>query len=155
LCLGVQRSIEERRGFAKNVAANRAAFEVAKTMNLPIVFQSLHVIYPVAGERRAERSALFLDIPDSTIASMVPQPKLEWLRRTLRVERDIARSHARVYAFPVMVTQSTLDSTPRFLFVASDESLPRLYKSVVLFTSKVFPHHGMVRLSPTLALLER
>src|SRR5205085_1321348 len=99
LCLGVQRSIEERRGFAKNVAANRAAFEVATTMNLPIVFQSLHVIYPVAGERRAERSALFLDIPDSTIASMVPQPKLEWLRRTLRVERDIARSHARVYAF--------------------------------------------------------
>ena len=153
--LGVRRSIAERSGFARNVAANRAAFAGARSMNLPIVFQSLHVIYPVAGEQRSQRLALFLELPDSTIAAMVPQPKLEWVRRTLRIERDIARSHARVYQFPVMVTQAHLDSTPRFMFIASDESLPPLYKSVDLFAEKVFPHHRLSRLSPTLALLTR
>ena len=51
--LGVRRSIAERSGFARNVAANRAAFAGARSMNLPIVFQSLHVIYPAAGEQRS------------------------------------------------------------------------------------------------------
>jgi hypothetical protein len=155
VALAARRSIAERRGFAKNVAANRAAFAGARALNLPIVFQSLHVVYPVAGEQRSERFALFLELPDSTIAAMVPQPKLEWVRRTLRIERDIARSHARVYQFPVMVTQAQLDSTRRFVLIASDESLPPLYKSVDLFTERVFPHHRLSRLSPTLALLTR
>jgi hypothetical protein len=153
--LGVRRTASERREFARSVAANRAAFEQAKSMNLPIVFQSLLEVYPVAGLRPAERRALFLDIPDSTIAAMVPQPRLGWLRRTLRIERDIARSHARYYEFPVIVTQARLDSTSRFLFIGSDASLPRLYTRVDLFTKALFPHHRVTRLSPNLALLER
>jgi hypothetical protein len=124
-------------------------------MNLPVVFQNLHVIYSVAGLRRAERRALFLDIPDSTIVAMTPQKRLERVRRNLRIDRNIARSHARVYGFPVMVTQAQLDSTSRFLFVASDESLPNIYGRVDLFTKAVFPHHRLTRLSPNLALLER
>jgi hypothetical protein len=153
--LGVRRTVAERRDFVTSVEANQAAFERAKSMNLPVVFQNLHVIYSVAGLRRAERRALFLDIPDSTIVAMTPQKRLERVRRNLRIDRNIARSHARVYGFPVMVTQAQLDSTSRFLFVASDESLPNIYGRVDLFTKAVFPHHRLTRLSPNLALLER
>lgn len=153
--LGVRRTVAERRDFVNNVEANQAAFERAKSMNLPVVFQNLHVIYSVAGLRRAERRALFLDIPDSTIVALTPQKRLERVRRNLRIDRNIARSHARVYGFPVMVTQAQLDSTSRFLFVASDESLPNIYGRVDLFTKTVFPHHRLTRLSPNLALLER
>jgi hypothetical protein len=153
--LGVRRTIAERREFARSVADNVAAFQRAKSMNLPIVFQSLLAVYPVAGLRPADPRALFLDMPDSTIAAIVPQPRLEWLRRNLRIERDIARSHAYHYAFPTMVTQARLDSTPRFLFIASDESLPRLYTRVDLFAKAAFPNHRVTRLTSNLALLER
>jgi hypothetical protein len=153
--LGVRRIVAERRDFANYVTANQAAFERAKSMNLPVVFQSVHLIYPVAGLQRAERRALFLDIPDSMIVAMTPQTRLERVRRNLLLDRNVARSHARVYGFPVMVTQAQLDSTSRFLFVASDESLPNLYGRVDLFTKAVFPHHRLTRLSPNLALLER
>jgi len=153
MCLGLQRSIQERRRFQETVAANSAAFELAKKTRLPVVFHSILALYPVAGLAR-DTAALFLELPDSTIYAMVP-PRLSWLRRDLRVERNIALGHAHAYGFPRIASQSQLDSTTRFLFIASDQTLPRLYQSVDLFTATVFPHHRLMRLSPNLALLER
>src|SRR5204863_63949 len=63
-----QRSVAEKRDYADGVRANAAAFEKAKTMNVPVVFLGLHSIYPVAGPERSPTSlARDLDLPDSTI----------------------------------------------------------------------------------------
>lgn len=152
--LAVRRTIAERSAFAATVRANSAAFERAKSMELPIVFQSVLAVYPVAGPERSP-SALFLDLPDSTIAALVPQPRLHWLRRNLTLERNIARGHARTYGFPGIATQARLDTTPRFLLIASSESLPRLYEQVEKFAAAVFPRHHLRRLTDNLSLLER
>ena len=153
--LAGRRTIRDKREFAEMVRLNEEAYARARAMNLPIVFASLHTAYPVAGPTRAERRALFLELPDSTIAAMVPQPRLAWLRRHITVERNIARGHARVYGFPVLAPQSQLDTTRSFLLVGPDESFPRLYKDFGKFAPTVFPHHQAERLSPYLALFQR
>jgi hypothetical protein len=155
LVLAGRRAIGEKREFAEMVRLNDEAYARALTMNLPVVFASLHTAYPVAGPRRAERRALFVELPDSTIQSMVPQERLAWLRRHIAVERNIARGHARTYGFPILAPQAQLDTTRAFLLVGPDESFPRLYKQFDLFVGKVFPHHRGERLSPNLAILRR
>ncbi|HEX7938937.1 MAG TPA: hypothetical protein VF483_08065, partial [Gemmatimonadaceae bacterium] len=151
---GVRNSINDRRETANNIAETRAAFDQATALHLPIVFPSILALYPIGGPLK-DQTVLFLDLPDSTISALVPQPRLAWMRRNLTVERNIARGHRGVYGFPAIATQAGLDTTPRFLLVATDESLPRLYPRVDLFAKAVFPRHHVTRLSPTLALLER
>jgi hypothetical protein len=153
--LAGRRVIAEKRDFAEQVRLNDEAYARALTEHLPIVFASLHTAYPVAGPRRAERRALFLELSDSTIREMVPQPRLGWLRRHITVERNIARGHARAYGFPVLAAQAQLDTTRAFLLVGPDESFPRLYKEFDRFAAKVFPHHRATRLTPNLARFER
>lgn len=156
LGLTVRRIITEKREYASAVAANAAAFEQAKAMNAPIVFWGMHNIYPVVGPRRSDHErARYLDLPDSTIAAMFPQERLGWLRNNMRIDRDQARSHERVYGFPTMAPQAQLDTTPRFLLVGADEGRPRLYERVDVFAAKLFPRHRLTRLSPNLALLQR
>jgi hypothetical protein len=153
--LAARRTMADKRDFAEMVRLNEAAYARALTMDLPVVFASLHTAYPVAGPRRAERRALFVDLPDSTIREMVPQERLGWLRRHIAVERNIARGHARVYGFPVLAPQAQLDTTRAFLLVGPPESFPRLYKEFDKFVGKVFPRHSATRLSPNLAILKR
>jgi hypothetical protein len=155
VALSARRVIADKRDFARMVRLNEEAYAQALTMDLPIVFASLHTAYPVAGPRRAERRALFLELPDSTIATMIPQPRLGWLRRHVAVERNIARGHARVYGFPVLAPQAQLDTARRFLLVGPEESFPRLYKQFDKFVGTVFPRHRATRLTPNLAILER
>lgn len=153
--LAARRVIAEKREFARMVALDSAAYERAATMDMPVVFASLHTAYPVAGPRRAERRARFLELPDSTISDMIPQPRLAWLRRHVTIERNIARGHARAYGFPVLVSQAQLDTARAFVLVGSDESFPRLYKRLDLFAARVFPRHRARRLTDNLALFER
>jgi hypothetical protein len=153
--LAARRVIAEKREFAEMVRLTEEAYARALPTDLPIVFASLHTAYPVAGPRRAERRARFLELPDSTIQAMVPQPRLDWLRRHIAVERNIARGHARTYGFPVLAPQAQLDTTRAFYLVGPDESFPRLYKRFDLFVGKVFPHHRAERLTPYLAILRR
>lgn len=155
VALAGRRAVAEKREFAAMARLNAEAYAQALTMNRPIVFASLHTAYPVAGPRRKERRALFVELPDSTIQEMIPQPRLGWLRRHVMVERNIARGHARTYGFPVLVSQSQLDTISSFVLVGPDESFPRLYKRFDLFVGKVFPRHRGRRLTPNLALLER
>jgi hypothetical protein len=152
--LGVQRTIAERQDFANGVAANAAAYDLAKRTNLPIVFPSILAMYPVAGLQR-DQSARFLDLPDSTIRFLFPQERLEWLRRHFRLERNIARGHSRAYGFPRLATQAELDSTPRFLLLATDLSLPGGYKNATAFGRALFPGFRVTRLNQYLALFER
>jgi hypothetical protein len=150
----VHRAIAIRGDEARAVSETQSAFDQATALHLPIVFPSILAMYPVGGPSR-DQTLLFLDLPDSAIAALVPQPRLGWLRRDLTVARNIARGHHSAYGFPAIVMQSQLDTTPRFLIVATEESLPRLYPRMDWYAKAVFPHHRLTRLSPTLALLER
>jgi hypothetical protein len=102
---------------------------------------------------RAPR-ARYLDLSDSTLARLYPNDELAWLRDFFRVERDIGRSQAKLFGFPTIATQTELDSTRRFLLVATDASLPRGYKDVEVFGKLVFPSHSVRRLSGSLALFD-
>jgi hypothetical protein len=152
--LGIRRTIAEKSDFANGVAANAAAYELAKSMKLPVVFESILDVYPVAGLHR-DPAALYLDLPDSTIRSLFPQERLEWLRRHLRLRRNIARGHWRAFGFPRLATQAELDSTPRWLLLATDISLPGGYKNVAVFGHRLFPEFRVTRLNERLALFER
>jgi hypothetical protein len=123
-------------------------------MKLPVVFESILDVYPVAGLQR-DPAALYLDLPDSTIHSLFPQERLEWLRRHLRLRRNIARGHWRAFGFPRLATQAELDSTPRWLLLATDISLPGGYKNVAVFGHRLFPEFRVTRLNERLALFER
>ena len=125
-------------------------------MNVPVVFLGLHSIYPVAGPERSPTSlARDLDLPDSTIADLFPSAPMAPIRKKYRLDRDQARGHARIYGFPILATQAQLDTTSRFLLLASDASLPGGYKSPALFARAVFPQHRATRIDSTLSLFER
>jgi hypothetical protein len=154
--LGVQRVIIEKREFAAVVASNSTVFERAKAMQLPIVFWGLHNIYPVAGPQRSPRTlARYLDLPDSSITALFPSDAMGPVRKKYRLDRDQARGHARTYGFPILATQAQLDSSPRFLLLAADLTLPGGYKRPETFGRALFPRHRVVRINETLSLFER
>jgi hypothetical protein len=148
--------IGAKQDYATSVHANQAVFEEAKAMNIPILFQYMHLVFPVAGPQRSpETLARFLDIPDSTLLALYPSPRVEWLRRQFRLERSQARLHARIYGFPILATQAQLDTTPRFLLLATDLQLPGGYKQAEKWGLAVFPRHKVTRLNGVLSLFER
>jgi len=156
LVVVAQRAVTEKREYADLVRANTAAFEKAKMMNLPVVFLGLHAIYPVAGPVRSAQSlARDLDLPDSTIAALFPSEPMAPIRKKYRLDRDQARGHERIYGFPILATQAQLDTTSRFILLATDASLPGGYKSPQLFGRALFPRHRAVRIDSTLSLFER
>jgi hypothetical protein len=151
----VRTTIREKREFADGVNTNSAALVEARRMHLPIVFHALMPMYPVAAPQRDDHNARFLDLPDTTLAALYPGDRLAWLRRRFVVERGQARLHHRVYDFPTLGAQASLDSLPAFLLFAKDLSLPGGYKQAELFGHAVFPRHKVTRLSATLSLFER
>ena len=158
LLLNVQRLIATRSDFAADVAALSGAFEAAKSRQVPVVFWGLHSIYPVAGpvRQRTEASpARYLDLPDSTLTTLFPGEAMEPVRKKYRLDRDQARGHARTYGFPVLATQTQLDTTPRFLLLAAEGSLPGGYKRPDAFGRAVFPAHRVSPINGMLSLFER
>jgi hypothetical protein len=156
LCLGAQRTIAEKQEFADLFAVLRTAYEQAKGARLPIVFTSMHIIYPTAGLQRSDSMpARYLDLPDSTIAALFPEPGMEPIRKKIRLDRDQARGHARTYRFPILATQAQLDTTRRFFLLATDISLPGGYKSAELYGRALFPRHQVRRLNSVLSIFER
>ena len=136
--------------------ANAYAFEEAKALHVPIVFWGLHQIYPVAGPQRSPTTlARYLDLPDSTLATLFPSDAMAPVRKKYRLDRDQARGHARTYHFPILATQAQLDSTPRFVLLATEATLPGGYKRAELFGRALFPRHHVVRLSNRVSLFER
>jgi hypothetical protein len=158
LLLNVERLIAARSAFATDVAAMSGAFDAAKSRHLPVVFWGLHSIYPVAGpvrQRTAASPARYLDLPDSTLTALFPGEAMEPVRKKYRLDRDQARGHARTYGFPVLVTQTQLDTTPRFLLIAAEGSLPGGYKRPEVFGQALFPAHRVSRIDGMLSLFER
>lgn len=148
--------IAEHRQFARVVAVNRAGFERAKQDGVPVVFQRLHVIYPVAAtERGPGTPARYLDISDSAFAAMYPQPEAARFVAGLRLDRDQARYHAGIYGWPVMAPVAALDTVRKFYLVSTDATLPPGYSPVSRYAAALFPRHRVRRLTPVLSVLER
>jgi hypothetical protein len=156
LCLGAKRAIAEKQEFADLFAVLTAEYEQAKAEHVPIVFTSMHIIYPTAGLQRSDTMpARYLDLPDSTIMALFPAPGMEPIRKKIRLDRDQARGHARTYRFPILATQAQLDTTRRFFLLATDISLPGGYKSAALYGRALFPRHQVRRLNSVLSIFER
>lgn len=157
LLLSGQQVISARRDWAADVGALTRAYEDAKTRKLPIVFWGLHSIYPVAGpvsQRTRHSLARYLDLPDSSLAVLFPGDAMEAVRKKYRLDRDQARGHARTYGFPVLATQSQLDSM-RFVLLSAEMSLPGGYKRPESFGRALFPRHLVSRINGMLSLFER
>jgi hypothetical protein len=147
--------IQEQRAFVQGVELNARAFRRAKADSVPVIFQRLHVIYPVAGtERGPATPARYIDIPDSTYDGMYPQPEAARLKASLMLDRDQARYHAGLYGWPVMAPVASLDTTSRFYIVAMDATLPPGYAPMAAYAARLFPRHRVTRLGPALSLLE-
>jgi hypothetical protein len=158
------REAGRKRAFAAGIAQERRAVLDAAKTGLPLVFQSQHVMYPALGPELilTRRGAVtpwrvaFLDLPDSTLNDLFP-PLSRWyqLNKGIRLERDFARVHAARFRFPPLASQAVLDTTERFLFVATDARVPRGVDDVTALARATFPRHLVTRLSESLLLLER
>jgi hypothetical protein len=156
LCLGAKRAIAEKQEFADLFAVLTAEYERAEAEHVPIVFTSMHIIYPTAGLQRSDTmAARYLDLPDSTIMALFPEPGMEPIRKKIRLDRDQARGHARTYRFPILATQAQLDTTRRFFLLATDISLPGGYKSAERYGRALFPKHRVVRINQVLSVFDR
>lgn len=136
----------------------------AKRTGLPLVFQSQHTMYPALGpdlimnrgSDDAQWGGGYLDLPDSTLNDLFPRDS-RWyqLNKGIRLERDFARVHAARFGFPKLTPQAVLDTTRRFLLIASDARVPRGVDDITALARATFPRHQVTRLSENLLLLER
>lgn len=143
--------------FAIGVRHEREVLQRAEEMRLPIVFQSLHTMYPqVAATRGAGQDVMFLDLPDSTLDAAFPRGT-PWFQanKGLWLERDFARVQSARFGFPVLAPQAALDTTSRFLFLATTVRLPRGVPDVSSLARAAFPRHRVTPIAEDLLLLER
>ncbi len=156
LWVSFQREAGRKRAFAIGIADESRTIRQADSLQVPVVFQSLHTMYPAVASRRGKSTrAVFLDLPDSTLSILIPADS-RWyqLNKGVWLERDFARVHARRFGFPGLAPQSVLDTTARFLFVVTAARLPRGVDDVT-FARAAFPHHRVVPVTENLLLLER
>jgi hypothetical protein len=146
-----------KRAFASAVHWRAEALRQGEASGLPVAFQSINTMYPVVGESWMRRSsAVFLELSDSTLNAIIPaRYRNYWFTRAVRLERDIARVHARRFGFPRLASQTALDTTPRFLLLAPVDRLPPGVGGIEAFGRAVFPHHRVVPVLPDLYLFER
>jgi hypothetical protein len=145
----------EKQRYVSVQERNRATLAAAERFGTPIVFSSIHVMYPAVLDSQIP-AARFLDLPDATIASLFP-PHTERERRNRGtvIQRDLARVHARRFGFPRLASKAELDSTQRFLLFAPPADLPYGFADATAFARAVFPHHGLTAVHPDVVLLER
>lgn len=153
--VSVTKVVAEKQAFANLVSRNRATLASAAQLRLPIVFSSIHVMYPSAsGANGADLR--FIDLPDSIVRRLFPPgTELERLNRGTVIQRDLARVHARRLGFPALATQRELDSSRRFLLFAPAADLPKGYENAELFAQRLFRNHGVRPIHPDVMLLER
>jgi hypothetical protein len=157
LFVSFTKEANDKRAFASGVDQTLGVLRQTQGAGMPVVFQSIHVMYPVLGESWGrDSSAVFLDLPDSTFAALFPAgTRLEQLNRGTITERDLARVHAKRFGFPKLASQGVLDTTRRFLLLAPQRRLPPGLRGVEQFGRAVFPNHRLTHLHPELSLLER
>jgi hypothetical protein len=148
--------IRRKRAFAVGVTQEARMAREAQREGLPVVFQSLHTMYPAVAAERSGAPAVFLDLPDSTLEALFPDTS-RWyqLNKGIWLERDFARVHAVRLGFPTLMTQAELDSTDAFLLVATAARMPRGMDDISALARAEFPHHRIVPVTANLLRLER
>ena len=142
--------------FERTVAREQHIYAQAQSTGLPVVVQSMHVLFSLIGSAPRASPALFLTLPDSAFASLWDDATpIGQANRGLVLERDLARVHSARWRFPRLVTPGALDTAHRFLLIAPEARRPAGFSSIQDFAAKVFPHHRIKRLLPDLFLLER
>lgn len=150
------RETNAKQAFERAVARGQHIYAQAQGTGLPVVVQSMHLLYSLIGSAPRESPALFLTLPDSAFASLWDDATpTGQANRGLVLERDLARVHSVRWRFPRLVTPGALDTTHRFLLIAPETRSPMGFASIQDFAGKVFPHHRIKRLMPDLFLLER
>ena len=141
---------------AITIHASRGFLAQACQRNLPVVFQTRHVMYQTTGANLGDWGACelrYVALSDATIDRIFRPGTTP--RRFFRFENEIARLHEGIYDYPRVWTEAHVDSLPKFLLFGWDDSLPPGYKDVVAFGSAVFPGHTVTRLTEDVALFER
>lgn len=142
--------------FTQHALNGSRAYREACTLNLPVVFEVRHLMYPATdgmSKRNAGCDTRYLAISSPTLDRMFGRQI--YLPRFFRIENEFAVLHQRLYGGFTVSTQAQLDTTPRFVLVAWDESLPLGYKNAAQFGAVVFPRHRVTRINADLALFER
>lgn len=143
-----QREAGRKRAFTAGLAREARAIRQAESLGMPVVFQSLHALYPsLAAERGRSSPAVFLDLPDSTFDALFPPNTPSYQHnKGIRLERDFARVHAARFGFPRLASQAELDSADRFLVFATQLSG---------LAPAAFPNHRATPVSENLLRLDR
>jgi hypothetical protein len=126
-----------------------------KGESAPIVFQTYFLMYPVEGRQRRESFSRLLELPDSTIDALFPGDAREPREAKLRLDRNQARLHSRVFGFPIPVTQAQLDGAPRFYLFARNVDLTAGFTDAVALGQRIFPRHRGVRVNEYVTLFTR
>jgi hypothetical protein len=142
--------------FSYHANAGKAALAQACTMNLPVIFEVRHLMYPSTDgmSSRWERcDARYLAISPATLDRMFGAQSN--FPRFFRIENEFADLHHRLYGYPKVARQEQVDALPRFIVVGWDDSFPVGYKDVTKFGRAVFPNHRVRRINEDLTLFER
>jgi hypothetical protein len=156
--VGYTKEVRLKHGYANALRATAGAYQQARIggEGLPIVFSSIHVMYPLLTDARgADARALFLDVPDSTFDRLFPDStRLGQANRIVVLERDLARVHRDRFGIPGLAPLDELARVDRFLLLAPEGRLPEGFRGVDHFAKAMFPRHQLRRLMADLSLLE-
>ena len=146
--------VTELRTFMYQVGAAQNALANGCGRGIPVVFQVRHLMYPAtSADSLPGCDTRYLAISNATLDAMYgPESRQP---RFFRVENEFSALHERLYGYPRVAREETLDTVPAFLLVAWDMSLPSGYKDIEAFRRAVFPAHEVIRITPDLTLFRR
>lgn len=127
----------------------------ARYPHIPIVFNSYFNLYSVDGMSRQQSVARVMDLPDSTVAALFPEPSQVEDKRRMLVNRGAVRLHQRGFGFPRTVAQADMDTMPRFFLFSTDQDLPLGHQNSIEYGRQLFPRHQPRRLSDIVTFFER
>jgi hypothetical protein len=154
LVIRVARTASEHRNFAFSIAAGHNAIAEGCGRGIPVVFQVRHLMYPVTGADSVKGcDTRYLAISNQTLDAMYAPTSRQ--QRFFRIENEFSELHGRMYGFPRVVTEATLDSSSAFLLVGWEMSLPAGYKDIEKFRAAVFGGHRIVRITEDLTIFLR
>jgi hypothetical protein len=123
--------------------------------DIPLVFQSLPVLYGVDGDARQQSIGRILELGDSALDVLYPGGWFPAERVRLIRARRMARLHEEGYDFPKVITVEELQAAPRFVLFARDRELPLSHRDSAGFAKKLFPSHDARRISDVVTVYER
>lgn len=156
--VGYTREARTKTAYIQALAQASSAYRegLERGGDLPIVFPSMNVMYPVVAGSGGASRARFLEVPDSTFHALFPDSTpLGQANRVTVLERDLARVHAMRLGFPRLLPQASADTMSRFLLLLPPGRIPTGFTGVEQYARVMFPSHAIRRLLPDLSMLER